>query len=156
MYLPRQDYRKKQRGPFTSWSTTWQLAVKINQEGVMEQLAAAWTELTQFQQQHWLEEGQRQQEERRQHDEDQRRQQYEAYQEQVRIMHEQQVEQMGVMREVLKIHVDWNTTTLENVTVTRKKLPEKVEWNSRAELANAYCGKKRGPYKSIRLKKKLR
>ena len=155
----------------------------------MEQLAAAWTELTQFQQeqQHWLEEGQRQQEERRQHDEDQRRQQYEAYQEQVRIMHEQQVEQMGVMREVLKIHVDWNTTTLENVTVTRKKLPEKVEWNSRAELAfqrlkdmlisaplmknpdfnrtfilqtdaankkvteelssNAYCGKKRGPYK---------
>ena len=84
----------------------------------MEQLAAAWTELTRFQQeqQRQLEESQRQQEERRQHDEEQRRQQYEVYQEQVRIMHEQHVEPMGVMRKVLK--TDWNTTNTAHLKIT--------------------------------------
>ena len=84
----------------------------------MEQLAAALTKLTQFQQeqQHRLEESQRQQEERQQQDEEQRRQQYEVYKEEVRIMHEQHVEQMGGMREVLK--TDQNTTNTAHLKMT--------------------------------------
>ena len=70
----------------------------------MEQLAAALTELTKFQQeqQRRLEETQRQQEERRREEEELGRQQQEEYQVQVKAMHEQHLHQLEVMKEALK------------------------------------------------------
>ena len=117
--VPRRDYSRQLRGPPTSRSST---IVITNQETDMEQLAAALTELTRFQQeqQRQLEESQRQQEERRQQEEELRRQQEECrqqeeelrrqqnemHQEQVRIMHEQHVEQMEAMSAALKADRD--------------------------------------------------
>ena len=91
----------------------------------MEQLAAALTELTRFQQeqQHRLEESQRQQEERCQQEEELRRQQNEAHQEQLRI--EQHVEQMEAMRAALK--ADQDSTSAAHLKIAPYQEKEDIQ-----------------------------